>query len=110
MRKIEAEAKQAFFDGKKLSKSNTTIEISEWAEIGKVSKYYLFGNLIAEFFHKTKMLRVMDAGWKTATTKSRINSLLPHNVWIYQEKGTWYFQNWAAKREVFTGSKTIYLS
>lgn len=102
MRKIEIEAKKAFYAGQKFAKSNVSIQVSEFSEIGKVSKYYLHGNLIAEYFHNTGLLKINDAGWQTVTTKSRLNSLLPSGSYIHQKNHIWYLNG-----EEFTSSKSI---
>ena len=50
---------------------------------------WLFGNKIAE--HREDGLYITNAGWKTMTTKERLNGL--PNVSIYQKKKQWYL-NW----------------
>ena len=61
--------------------------ISVWAEL------YLHDNKIAEI-HKTKrkkVLKITNAGWKTNTTKERLNGL--NGVRINQRKGVWYLND-----------------
>jgi len=49
-------------------------------------------------FHKTDIIRIAPdgtvtlntGGWKTPTTKKRMNEYLPSGVSIYQEKGMWW--------------------
>jgi hypothetical protein len=54
-----------------------------------VSKMYLFGNLIATLEHSVGgVLKVTNAGWKSNTTKERLNGL--PRVSIQQKKGEWY--------------------
>ena len=58
----------------------------------------LHGNEIARFdsalsHQKCRGLRITDAGWRTATTKSRLNALLQcfcEGSSIYQKKGQWF--------------------
>lgn len=57
---------------------------------------YLHGNLIATLNWKGDFT-LQDAGWRTATTKSRLNALilglrLPMTT-IYQSQGTWYYDH-----------------
>jgi hypothetical protein len=47
---------------------------------------YLFGNKIAEF--RNQELWISNAGWKSATTKERLNGLSGVN--IVQRRGEWY--------------------
>lgn len=108
MRKIEIEAKEAFFAGKNLKKANVIINTFTHPGTGKISDYYLHGNRIAEYHHETKKLTISDCGWKTNTTKGRLNSILPHNYFIYQKDWTWYLNIWG-KEEVFTGRKELFL-
>jgi hypothetical protein len=50
---------------------------------------YLFGNLIATLEHSVGgVLKVTNAGWKSNTTKERLNGL--PRVSIQQKKGEWY--------------------
>ena len=60
---------------------------------------YLHGNKIASFdaalqhARECRGLMITDAGWKTATTKSRLNALLDcfyRGVGICQKAGEWY--------------------
>ncbi|MCK5604432.1 hypothetical protein KAR91_21255 [Candidatus Pacearchaeota archaeon] len=37
-----------------------------------------------------------SGGWRTVTTKERINTFSPVNLW--QEKGVWYLGKWSAKK------------
>lgn len=46
----------------------------------------VFGNLIA--YHKGNNIYISSAGWRTVTTKDRLNGL--PGVSIYQKQGSWY--------------------
>lgn len=91
MRQITQESINAFENLKPFKKSNTEVKIlgttkgvPTWAEL------YLFDNRIAEL-HKTpirRVLRITNAGWKSNTTKERLNGL--DGVKIKQSKGVWY--------------------
>lgn len=66
MRKLTAEIKEAFEEGRKLTKSNTfTDGQSVW----------LHGNKIAQ--HVEGGIKVSLAGWNSVTTRERVNALIP---------------------------------
>lgn len=62
--------------------------------------YYPDGRIVAN-----------SGGWKTVTTKARLNEFLPHGYQISQERGVWYWYcrgaNWSNKGEVFTDGDEI---
>ena len=59
------------------------------------------GEYIAVMLHETDVVTfkpdgsiVLDSGgWKTRTTKDRINNYLPDYFYLYQEKSEWYLRN-----------------
>ena len=63
----------------------------------------LFGNLIA--YHKDGTIYISSAGYRTVTTKDRLNGLPGVN--IQQKKGVWYLNgqpwggNWKAIKPTF---------
>ena len=67
MRKVIKTICQAFLDGKTKACGNSSTD-------GK--RLYLHGNLIAEWDTTSNNFRIYDAGWKTVTTKERLNGLL----------------------------------
>jgi len=69
MRKIEKQIIEAIKDNKDLKIAN-----SEVISCSNVSDVYLHGNLIARIGET--WMELFDGGWRSATTKSRINSLL----------------------------------
>lgn len=77
MRKVTELSALAFLGGETKKVNNTEV---------KNDAMFLFGNKIAEY--RADGLYITAAGWKTATTKERLNSL--PNVSIYQSKGIWY--------------------
>jgi hypothetical protein len=87
MRQITKQAVKAFFSGKNFKLDNTEVTVSEG---GSNVYMYLHGNLIAERYMHDVILH--DAGWKTVTTKERLNGILDHcnAPKIYQSKGVWY--------------------
>lgn len=42
-------------------------------------------------FHRNGSVTATSGGWKTSTTKDRLNSYLPHGWRVYQDKGVWYW-------------------
>ena len=103
MRKIEAAMVMAVRDAingnhKPWRSGNTVVRNVHDADLGKVVVVELHGNVIAEFdvslagVRECRGLRITDAGWQTATTKSRLNALLScfyGGVGICQVKGQW---------------------
>jgi hypothetical protein len=90
-RKITKESVQKFLDGVPFKKSN--MEVSREGTI-----YYLklHGNKIAALESDGKMW-VSNAGWKSNTTKERLNGL--PGVSIYQRNWMWFLndQPWDGK-------------
>jgi len=58
-------------------------------------------------YHDTELVRwtsdgifFRNGGWKTATTKKRLNEhLLPHGLYITQRKFVWYLESFNGKQE-----------
>lgn len=103
MRKITEEALRAFYKGEKFKKSNTEVKIIK--SMNKIIRVELLlhGNVIAyqnwTHFSNTvpssfgdmkisKNLWITAAGWRTNTTKERLNGL--NGVNIYQKDFQWY--------------------
>lgn len=84
-RKITTQLIRAFLDGDTFRKSNTEVIYNEHEE---TSYLYLFDNLIAKLDHYKKELTITNAGWKSNTTKERLNGL--PNVSITQKNYEWY--------------------
>jgi len=87
MRKITKEAVNAFNNGTNYSNSNTRVDVHKWDGSIAVAMY-LHGNLIAERFNSTGLLRITNCGWFSNTTKERLNAI--DGVHIVQKKGVWY--------------------
>ena len=106
MRKIEAlmiAAVQTFADGRETTKSswrsgNTEVIDHHTGVYGTFTYEHqievkLHGNLIATIFPSSSNMHLMDAGWKTNTTKSRLNALCRAFTacsGIYSKKGDWH--------------------
>ena len=83
MRKITTEAAEAFFNRKDFKKSNTEVHNSPNGD----TTMLLHDNEIAILSPEGE-LRVTNAGWKTNTTKERLNGLL--GVIINQKNFVWH--------------------
>jgi hypothetical protein len=102
MRKIEEEMITAIKEAKSYRKNNTEIKALE--VVGKIY-IYLHDNLVASITPNI-CLRIMDAGHRTTTTKSRLNAILYlYNVCkIYSKNYQWYLNE-----EEWAGCKTFKL-
>jgi hypothetical protein len=62
-------------------------------------------------FHANGFIGINSGGWRTVTTKARINDYLPNGYRISQERSIWYWRNSAAgfegARSIFTDGDTI---
>jgi len=81
MRVITKKASKAFRNNLPVQLGNTSVMV-----IGSVTLLLLHGHRIAR--KDRTGLFITAAGWKTNTTKERLNGL-PY-VWINQKAGTWY--------------------
>lgn len=79
MRKIDEKTRDAFINRKRFKSSNTKVEI-----LNGDSHLYLHEHLIAKM--ENNDLLINHCGWKTVTTKARLNSL--PNVHIRLSKGS----------------------
>lgn len=87
MRTISEEAAEKFMNAESFHKSNTEVKV-----LPNVTVMLLFGNEIAyRYNNPEKTLSITNAGWKTATTKERLNAI--PNVSIKQVKGKWYLNS-----------------
>lgn len=119
MRKVEAQAIQAIrelthraeFKGRLFKSGNTEVwqehkGIAHTPGYERVITVQLHGNEIARFYPDEDTFEISDAGWRTVTTKSRINALLgvfnPGAGRVYSEKFDWKLNG-----EDWTGS--VYL-
>lgn len=83
-RKITIQACNAFINGEKFNKDNTTVEINSFGDV----VMYLHGNQIAQKRKIENDLQITNAGWFYTTTKERLNGL--PGVSVCQKKGVWF--------------------
>ena len=84
MRKITQDSVEAFMNATPFKNSNTEVKVKP-----NVTILVLFGNEIAYRYNDPeRTLSITNCGWKTNTTKERLNAL--PNVNIYQNKKKWY--------------------
>ena len=81
MRTVTQNAVNCFYNKENGNFNNTSV-ITE----GNITKMFLFGNLIAKL--ENDKLFITNAGWKSNTTKERLNALKGVN--IFQKKGEWF--------------------
>lgn len=93
MRKVTQDASHAFMRRENFKNGNTEVKVEDG-----VTRMYLFDNLIAQ---KTGLATtITTAGWRTATTKERLNGIAGVN--IQQVKGRWFLNG-----EPWDGSNVI---
>ena len=90
MRTVTQNAVNCFYNKENRNFNNTSV-ITE----GNITKMFLFGNLIAKL--ENDKLFITNAGWKSNTTKERLNALKGVN--IFQKKGEWFLngEKWDGK-------------
>jgi hypothetical protein len=106
VRKIEKAMLDAMTRGQDFSRDNTTVYWYTDADDERYCEVRLHGNRIAEYRPSLSEVYVTDAGWKTATTKSRLNAILDTLVGIrlYQHDFEWFF-NIEAVRHHWSGNQ-----
>ena len=96
MRKIERQKLQAIVDNKDWSKDNTRVEYNgDLTDCDQAFfSVYLHGHKIAVYYPKDQTLYINHCGWKTVTTKSRLNALISFVQGglsgIYQKNFEWF--------------------
>ena len=94
---------QAIIDRKSFNKANTSVSIGY---AGTMLDHYkdaymsikLHGNEIAQYYYNKERtpLYINHCGWKTVTTKSRLNALIKFVLGemsgIYQKQGRWFMK------------------
>jgi len=93
MRKIEQLMCDAIRDGKDWKLDNTRVEQDPDSSSSYV---YLHGNHIATVYDDS--VEVYDGGWRSVTTKSRLNSLLNNlcdgrMFGVFQRQHQWYIND-----------------
>ncbi len=89
MRKIESDMVHAIKRGKNWKSGNTEVFVNNHG----CALVYLHGNLIATV--GWNRLQLFDGGWRTATTKSRLNAIINglcdgFTQSVYQHKFEWF--------------------
>lgn len=77
----------------KTGKASSNTEVKRHPEVRSYLQVYLFGKHIATYSTVSGNINVKDAGWRTVTTKSRLNALLgafAPGYGITQRKHQWY--------------------
>jgi hypothetical protein len=98
MRTIERQMVMAISRQNNWRKDNTSVEVIEHGtrftpSYEKEIVVKLHGNTIARIFPARHRMTISSCGWKTATTKSRLNAILHlfyHNGGVYQKDYEWY--------------------
>jgi hypothetical protein len=108
MKKIEEGMITAIKNGKDYKKDNTEI-YNYKDEIHSVIQVYLYGRRVATIY--PDKIHLLDIGWRTTTTKSRLNAILSHYDLgkLYSKNYTWYLKT-NDEDEEWTGSKTFEIS
>ena len=91
MRKIESEMQAAIVERRNWSNSNTTVSVDSEGN----TDVLLHGHRIASI-STTGDLTLSSCGYKTTTTKSRLNAILDcffHNLGVFQKDFVWYIGN-----------------
>jgi hypothetical protein len=87
MRKIETLMNDAITNGTDFRSANTNV-----VQADGISVVLLHGNKIAEV--GDNFVRLFDGGWRSNTTKSRLNAILrTHGLSgesVFQKKGQWF--------------------
>ena len=88
MRKIESEMVAAIYKNKNWCSGNTMVKTDD----ANISRVFLHGNHIATIDEDSLM--IMDGGWQSKTTKSRLNALCSFfcykGEYVFQKDFKWY--------------------
>ena len=89
MRNITKEATEAFWNGTKFSKDNTSVHVDDSGNV----YLSLYGNIIA--YREKDVLTISSRGRQTNTTKERLNGILGrYSYGVYQKKHKWYLADY----------------
>ena len=90
MRKIESQMIAAINANKNWSSGNTMVKTDD----ANISRVFLHGNHIATIDIDDDSMMIMDGGWQSVTTKSRLNALCDAFRYpgecVFQKDFTWY--------------------
>ena len=88
MRKIESQMVAAIYKNKNWCSGNTMVKTDD----ANISRVFLHGNHIATIDDDSMM--IMDGGWQSKTTKSRLNALCDafcyKGEYVFQKDFKWY--------------------
>ena len=109
MRKITDKAIKAFLNEERFKQSNTEVKVwhvepnvpNNYTPLSVVTTLSLHGNIIAKMVRQhingeyQATITITSAGWKTVTTKERLNGLLHHIKAgrIQQRNFEWYLND-----------------
>lgn len=100
MRKIETQMNNAISNNQNWASGNTSVTFDPETHSSIV---YLHSNKIAEV--GDNFIRLFDGGYQTATTKSRLNSILSEHgapgEYVFQKNFQWFIRLWNGN-EFFT--------
>ena len=99
MRKIETEMNAAVTNRYDFKKANTTVEIND-----RIAEVRLHGNLIARV--GDNFVQILDGGWQSVTTKSRLNALLSEfspGTSVFQKNWEWFVGYKHLKEDFISG-------
>ena len=93
MRKIETQMNNAISNNQNWQSANTSVYFNEEENLSIV---YLHGNKIAEV--GDNFIVLMDGGWQSNTTKSRLNAILREHgapgECVFQKNFEWFIRLW----------------
>jgi hypothetical protein len=102
MRKIETQMNKAITAGVDFKSANTEV-----ISCTHVSDVFLHGNLIARIGET--WIELFDGGWRTATTKSRLNAILAEHgcpgEYVFQKNYQWFINYNGATIPFFSGMR-----
>lgn len=102
MSKVTEKAAQALRDQRKMVSGNTRVEFDN-----VTARMFLHGNFIAGYCKELNRLIIRDAGWKTVTTKDRLNGILEtfgSKMYIRQHDYKWYLVDSMGRETGWKGS------
>tara|TARA_Y100000768_G_scaffold383064_1_gene364565 strand:+ start:889 stop:1212 length:324 start_codon:yes stop_codon:yes gene_type:complete len=106
MRQIEIEMNNAVRNKIAWSKSNTLTTFDNTLEHCFI---YLHGNHIATYNYADRSLTLLDGGWQSNTTKSRLNALLSEfkpDRQVFQKNWQWFISDFLGMAEPFISGMT----
>ena len=90
MRKLEEQMNRAIVNKNTWSNSNTQVIYNDNTDCSEI---YLHGHKIAVYDHNTNSVKLNSFGYKTNTTKSRLNAILDevkYGAKVFQRQFDWY--------------------